>query len=127
VTTYLGEEAEHLARDRLHVVLASCDDEPGDLVPEQHAVGDGHLVLDAVHPLDHPVVEGTRVAPPDRRGDQDDIAPVYNAFIDLLHLVIRIHLRDGTGPGAGVSALGVIALAGPELELRQPDGPRLRA
>src|SRR5262249_52438236 len=49
----LGEETEHLAGDHLDVVLAADDDETRNLVADEYTVGNGDLVLDAVHPLGH--------------------------------------------------------------------------
>ena len=123
----LGEEAQHLAGDRLDVVLAAGDDEARDLVADEHAVGDGDLVLDAVHPLDHLVVERAGRAPADRRRHEDDVGPVHEGLVDAVELVGRVHLRDRAGPGAGARALRVVALAGAEVELVEADQARLGA
>ena len=80
----LGEEAEELAGDGLHVVLAAGDDEAGGLVLEQVAVGEGLLVLDTVHALDHLVVQTRRGAPADGRGDEVDVGPVHQGLVDRL-------------------------------------------
>src|SRR6185503_10207198 len=68
--TDLAEEHHHLPGDRLDAVLAAGDDESRDLVADQHLVVESDLVLDAVHALDHLVIERTRRAPADRRRDQ---------------------------------------------------------
>ena len=77
---------------------------PATLLLQQVPVGDGLLVLDAVHALDHLVVEAARAAPADRRGDQDHVGPVHDALVDLVQLVVRVHLRDRARPGAGARA-----------------------
>jgi hypothetical protein len=81
----LGEEREYLADDGLHVVLAAGDDQRHDLVAQEVPVRDHLLVLDAVHALDHLVVEAARAAPADRRRDDDDVAqcttPSYTCSI----------------------------------------------
>ena len=47
----LGQEAEHLPRHRLDIVLPANDNEAGDLVADQHLVLDRHRVLHAVQAL----------------------------------------------------------------------------
>src|SRR5262249_12492811 len=116
-----------LAGHALDVVLAARDDEAGHLVLEQRAVGDGFLVLDAVHALYHLVVEAARRAPADRCRDQQDIGPVHERLVHAVELVLRVHLGDGARPGAGVSALGIVPFARPEFQLAQADQLRLAA
>ena len=82
-------------------------------------------VLHAVEPLGHLEIERGGGAPADRRGDDDGVGPVHQRLVDLIHLVRRIHLRDGAGPGAGARRLRVVALAGAELQRAEPDQPRL--
>ena len=53
----LGEEAKQLPSHRLDVVLPPGNDERRDLVLHQMPVGDGFLILDAVHPFDHLVIK----------------------------------------------------------------------
>ena len=125
LTAELGEEGQHLAHDCLHVVLAAGDDQGHDLVAQQMPVGRRLLVLDAVHALDHLVVEAARAAPADRRRDHDHVGPVHDALVHLVHLVLRVHLRDGAGPGAGAGGLRVEALAGAERQVAHLDHARL--
>ena len=49
---------------------------------------------------------------------------MHQRFVDAVHFVFRIHLRDRTGPGAGFSGFGVIAFAGPEFQIIELDHPR---
>src|SRR5262249_871230 len=42
-------------------------------------------------------------------------------LVDLVELIGRIHLRNRTGPGAGLCTFRVIALARPEVQRTQPD------
>ena len=117
----LGEEAEHLARDALDVVLPADDDEARDLVADQHVVVDGDGVLHAVQPLRHLEIERGGRAPADRRGDDDGVGPMHQRLIDLVHLVLVVHLGDRAGPGAGLRRLGIIALAGAEFQVVELD------
>src|SRR5688572_5557580 len=120
----LREEGENLPDHRLHVVLAARHDERDDLVPQQVAVRERLLVLDAVHALNHLVVEAAGAAPADRRRDDDDVGPVHDALVHLLHLVPGVHLGDGAGPGAGAGGLRVETLAGTEGQIAHADQPR---
>ncbi len=52
---------------------------------------------------------------------------MHERLIDLIHFVFRIHLGDRARPGAGVEALGKIALARAKLQRIQRDQPGLRA
>ena len=52
---------------------------------------------------------------------------MHQSLIHLVHFVLRIHLGDRARPGAGAGGLGVIALAGAEFELVEPDQSRLGA
>src|SRR5215831_18415259 len=121
----LGEEAEHLARHHLDVVLTADDDEARNLVANEDTVGNRDLVLDAVHPLGHLEIERRRRAPANRRCHDDRVRPVHEGLIDAVELVARIHLRDRAGPGAGLRRLRIVTLAGAELEIVEPDEPRL--
>src|SRR5262249_56556981 len=47
--------------------------------------------------------------------------------IDAVQLVARVHLRDRAGPGAGSRRLRIVALAGAELEIVEPNEPCLGA
>src|SRR5262245_1333169 len=118
---HFAEEAHHLPDDTLYVVLTADDDEGRDLAAQQHAVRDRDLVLNAVHALDHLVVERARAAPTDRRRNENDVGPMHERFVDAVELVLRVHLRDAARPRAGARGLRVEALARPKLELVELD------
>ena len=61
----LGPETEQPPGYPLHVVLPAGDDEPGHLLLDQAPVMDRHLILDAVQPLHHSMVQRGAAAPPD--------------------------------------------------------------
>ena len=123
----LRKKTEHLSGHALHIVLAAGDDEGRGLVLQQVPVGDGLLVLDAVHALDHLVIQAARCAPADRGGDQQHVGPVHEGFVDAVELVFGIHLRDRARPGAGAGAFRVKTFAGTEAEVIQADQLRLAA
>src|SRR2546429_9605093 len=115
----LGPEGEHRARDRLDVVLATCDDEGRHLVPDQDLVLDGDLVLPAVQALDHLVIQRGRIPPANGRADQYDVGPMHQPLVDCRQLILGIALGDGTGPRTGARRLRVVALTMTELEITQ--------
>ncbi len=49
---------------------------------------------------------------------------MHQGFVDLVHLVFRVHLRNRAGPGAGLSGFGVIAFASPEFQVIELDHAR---
>jgi hypothetical protein len=57
--------------------------------------------------------------PPNRRRDQDRVGPVHERLVDSIQLIAGIHLRDRTGPGAGVRALGIKTFAMAKIEFAQ--------
>src|SRR5438876_11071437 len=121
----LGPEGEHRARDRLDVVLATCDDEGRHLVPDQDLVLDGDLVLHAVQALDHLVIQRGRIPPANGRADQYDVGPMHQPLVDCRQLILGIALGDGTGPRTGARRLRVVALTMTELEITQFDVLRI--
>lgn len=52
------------------------------------------------------------------------IGPMHDALVDFVHLVFRVHLRDGAWPGAGACRFGIEAFAGAERKI--PDAEQLR-
>ena len=121
----LGKEAHELPGNALDIVLPAHDDKPGHLVRNQHAIFERDLVLHTVQPLGQLEVERTRLAPADGRGQQHHVRPVNQRLINLRQLVGVVHHRDGARPCTGLGTLGVIALAGAELQVCQFDQPRL--
>src|SRR5262249_53009178 len=55
------------------------------------------------------------------------VRPVHEGVVDALQLVARVHLRDRAGPGAGPRRLGIVTLAGAELEIVESNEPRVGA
>ena len=88
-------------------------------------VGNCLLVLDAIHPLDHLVVQTARAAPANRRRQHHRIRPMDESLIDLTHLVVSVHLGDRAGPSAGARGLAVEPLALAEGKIAQADSSRL--
>src|SRR5207244_8965024 len=86
-TKPLGPEGEHRARDRLDVVLATCDDEGRHLVPYQHLVLYGDLVLHAVQALDHLGIQRGRIPPANGRAEQYDVGPLHQPRVDCRQLI----------------------------------------
>jgi hypothetical protein len=102
-------------------------DEGSDLVADQDAIMDRDLVLNAIQPLCHLHVEGTGSAPADGRGNQHDVGPEDQRFIDHVELIGRVHLRYRAGPDAGMSALRVVALTSAEAQIVETDQARFDA
>ena len=100
---------------------------PATLLRIRTRLCDRDLVLDAVHPLGHLEIERGRRAPADRRCDDDGVGPVHQGLVDAVELVARVHLGDRAGPGAGLRRLRIVTLAGAELEIVEPNEPRLGA
>ena len=123
----LSKEHQHLAGHRLDVVLPAYHDESGDLVADQHAIMDRDLVLNAIQPFCHLEVERTGTAPTDGCGDQHDIRPEDQRFIDRVELIGGIHLRNRAGPCASMGALRVVALASAEAQIVETDQARFDA
>src|SRR5260370_15846083 len=123
----LSEEAQHLAGNHLDIVLTADDDEARNLVTNEDAVRDRDLVLDAVHSLGHLEIERRCGSPANRRRDDDCIRPMHESVVDAVELILCVHLRDRAGPSAGLRRLRVVTLAGAELEIVEPNEPRLGA
>src|SRR6185437_10648314 len=123
----LGEKAKHLAGDRLNVVLTADNDEARYLVADQNLIADGDRVLHAVEPLGHFEIKRRRRAPSYGRRNDNSVGPVHQRLVDLVHLVLFVHLRDRTRPRAGLRGFRVVALAGAEFQIVEPDQPRLGA
>src|SRR6266446_3132404 len=123
----LSEEAQHLAGNHLDIVLTADDDEARNLVTNEDAVRNRDLVLDAVHSLGHLEIERRCGSPANRRRDDDCIRPMHESVVDAVELILCVHLRDRAGPSAGLRRLRVVTLAGAELEIVEPNEPRLGA
>src|SRR5215510_4161666 len=52
---------------------------------------------------------------------------MHEGIVDAVQLVACVHLRDRAGPGAGLRRLRIVTLAGAELEIVEPNEPRLGA
>src|SRR6185437_1421352 len=76
----LGKEPEHLARDRLDIVLAANDDEAGYLVADQHVVARGNCVLHAITTRNN-VLNRNKVAGFIIVGGQDNIQSVAGQML----------------------------------------------
>jgi len=90
----LREETQHLTGNRLNIILSADNNKSGDFVTYENLIANRYRILHAIEALSHFEIEGRSGTPSYWRRYDDGVSPMHQGFIDLIHLIVGIHLRD---------------------------------